>query len=67
MPDTVGFNSHNGHKYRFGNPVDYNQRCVEGDTITMIINMHKNKEFVKFKRNGNDIGIAFQGLGDWGD
>ena len=42
-------------------------KSIEGDNLTMIINMHEDKEFVKFKKNGNNLGIAYSGLGDWGD
>ena len=67
IPNTVGIWTGNGEKYNFGDYVDYGPPSIEGDNLTMIINMHEDKEFVKFKKNGNDLGIAYSGLGDWGD
>ena len=67
IPNTVGYYSANGEKYNLDNREDYGPVFREGDNITMIINMHEDKEFVKFKKNGNNLGIAYSGLGDWGD
>ena len=66
-PNSVAFLTQFGYKYQWDDSVDYGPSCVEGDNITMIIDMHENKEFIKFKKNGNDLGIAYSGLGEWGD
>ena len=67
MPDTVGINFFYGHISRLANYDAFMTPGVEGDNITMIIDMHEDKEYLKYIRNGNDMGIAHSGLGDWGD
>ena len=67
IPDTVGLYTATGEKEQFDNSVDYAPAFAEGDNVTMIINMHEDEEYVSYKKNGNSLGIAYSGLGDWED
>ena len=65
--DTVGYYAHDGHKYIHGERVKHGSSAEEGSKIEMTIDMHEDKESVSYKVNGVSSGIAFSGLGDWGD
>ena len=40
FPNTVSYFTGNGEKVNYNNGVDYGPTCIEGDNLTMIINMH---------------------------
>ena len=48
-----------------GNGADYGTPAAVGDKIKMKIDLREGQNNVEFFRNGNSMGLAFGGLGDW--
>lgn len=40
---------------------------MQGDTVTMIIDLREDEKLVKFEKNDRPLGIAYSGLDDWGN
>ena len=67
MNNVVSYFTINGNKCKQYDQVTYASRAFEGDNITMVIDLRPFKKRVSYTKNGLPLGIAFGGLGDWGD
>ena len=67
FPNSVGYYTHNGEKYKNGDNIDYSSGTNAGDTITMTIDLRPFENTVSFAKNGLPMGIAFSGIDVWGD
>jgi len=45
--------------------VDYTTPLIQGDTVTMTIDLRPYNNTVSFARNDLDLGVAFAGLNMW--
>ena len=66
IPENVGIWGPSGTKYTNQNHIPYTAPFYEGDNVTMTIDLRPYKNCVSYAKNGLDLGIAFQGLGEWG-
>ena len=62
IPNTVAYYTESGSKYKLGDSVGYAQKCLQGDTVTMIIDLRENEKLVRYEKNDRPLGIAYSGL-----
>ena len=67
FPNSVGYYTGNGKKYKNNDGIDYSYGAIAGDTITMTIDLRPFENTVSFAKNGLPMGIAFSGIDVWGD
>jgi len=67
MANTLGFSALSGQKIISGFGIPYNVSANVGDFITMKIDLHPSAMNVEFQKNSVSMGMAFGGLGDWGE
>jgi hypothetical protein len=68
IPETLSLEVHSGEKYNYeASRIDYSSPAVQGDIITMTIDMRPYKNSLSFAKNGLPMGIAFSGLNSLGD
>jgi hypothetical protein len=65
--NTLGFYGLSGQKFINGLGIPYNASANVGDFITMKIDLHPSAMNVEFQKNSVSMGMAFGGLGDWGE
>lgn len=65
MKNTLLIGTSTGYKYSNQEVADYTNPFVEGDNITMTIDLRPFKCDLSYARNGLPLGIAFGGLEDW--
>lgn len=65
FPNSVAFSPFTGKKVFYGGFVDYSTPCVNGDTITMTVDLRPYQNTVEYAKNGLSMGVAFAGLNMW--
>ena len=68
FPNIVLYHPPNGRKYINMDPngIEYGSTAMEGDNITMTIDLRPYHNEVSYSKNGLPMGIAFSGLNNWG-
>jgi hypothetical protein len=65
--EILSYFTENGEKYNNKDMVDFGTPSIQGDNVTMIVDLRENFDSVSYEKNGLPLGVAYSGISDWGD